>query len=102
MKQHPVEGEKIVYMSDEEMKRTVERFYTPKWMARFIGGFCTPSNKVIYIKESRKGDVRLLNHERGHLLGFKHTWLPTLMFPSWIGRIFNKYYPPYGRKGNEG
>ena len=99
MKQYPVEGEKIYILSDEEMLREVSRWYKPKWMARFIGGYCTPSDKCIYIKESRKGDVRLLSHERGHLRGYNHTWLPTLMFPSWIGRLFNKYYPPHGRKG---
>jgi hypothetical protein len=95
MKQYPMEGEKIAYLSDEEMKRTVARWYKPKWMARFIGGYCIPSMKLIYIKESRKGDMKLLNHERGHLRGYGHTWLPTLMFPSWVGRLFNRY----GRKG---
>ena len=95
MKEYQVKGEEIIYLSDEDMLREVSKWYKPKWMARFIGGYCTPSNKCIYIKESRKGDVKLLAHERGHLLGFKHTWLPTLMFPSWIGRILNRYDPPY-------
>jgi hypothetical protein len=95
MREYPVKGEKIVYLSDADMLKEVSKWYKPKWMTRFIGGYCTPSNLCIYIKESRKGDIKLLNHERGHLRGFGHTWYPTLMFPSWVGRILNKYFPPY-------
>jgi hypothetical protein len=93
MKTYPVKGEKIVYMSDEEMEREVSKWYHPKWLARYIGGYCTPSGKTIYIKESRKGDEKLLIHERGHLLGYSHTLFPTIMFPSWAGRLFNTYFP---------
>jgi hypothetical protein len=92
---YPVDGEKIIIISNEEMEKEVSKWYKPKWMARYIGGYCTPTNKTIYIKESRRGDIKLLNHERGHLRGYNHTWYPTLMFPSWFGRVFNKYYPPY-------
>ena len=98
MKTYPVEGEKIIILSDEEMVREVSRWYKPKCLAKYIGGYCTPSNKTIYIKESRKGDIKLLNHERGHLRGFNHTWHLTLMFPSWVGRWFNSYYPPYKKE----
>ena len=95
LKEYPVEGEKIYYLSDEEMERTVKKWYKPKFLAKYIGGYCTPSNKCIYIRESRRLDVKLLNHERGHLRGYNHTWFPSLMFPSWVGRWFNNYFPPY-------
>jgi len=91
LKEYPVKGEIVTYMTDKAMLEEVSKWYKPKWMARFIGGYCTPTNMKIYIKLSRQGDIKLLNHERGHLRGYKHTFLPTLMFPSWIGRILNRY-----------
>ena len=98
LKDYPVEGEQVIYMSDAAMLAEVSKWYKPKWMARFIGGYCTPSNKMIHIKLSRRKDMKLLNHERGHLQGYKHTWMPSIMFPSWIGRLVNSYFPPYGGK----
>lgn len=95
----PVKEEEIYYLSKEEMERRVKKWYRPKWMARFIGGYCIPEDKCIYIKESRRNDIRLLNHERGHLMGYSHTVYPTLMASSWVYRWLNRYYPPYGRKG---
>jgi lipoate synthase len=95
--EYPIEGETLVYLSDKEMLDEVSKWYKPKWMSKYIGGYCTPSNKHIYIKESRKYDDFLLAHERGHLCGFGHTWMPTIMFPSYIGRILYIYYP-YKRK----
>lgn len=93
LKNEPVEGENIVILTDKEMLDEVSNWYNPKWMSRYIGGYCTPSNKTIYIKESRKGDIKLLAHERGHLRGFEHTSYPTIMFFSRLGRWFDTYYP---------
>jgi len=95
LKHYPVEGEKVFYLTDEAFTFGLQIFGYPKWKAKLIGGYALSSRKEIYIKESRRGDVKLLNHERGHLRGYQHTWLPTLMFPSWLGRIFNRYNPPY-------
>lgn len=88
--------EKIIYLEDGEFTdMLVNRYDYPCWKARLIGGFCFTDTKEIFIRESRRGDIKLLNHERGHLRGFRHTLYPTLMFFSWIGRWFNSYYPPY-------
>jgi hypothetical protein len=89
----PVEGETLIILSDNEMEKEVSKWYKPRFLAKYIGGYCTPSTKTIYIKESRKHDMKLLAHERGHLLGFNHTWMPTIMHASWAGRWFNTYYP---------
>lgn len=91
MKNYTVKGETIFIITDKEMLKRVSEWYKPKWLARYIGGYCTPTNKTIYIKESRKNDIKLINHERGHLRDYKHTLLPTLMFPAWPGRFFNFY-----------
>lgn len=93
MKQYPMKGEKIFYVSGERMDAILG--YMPKWRRKLIGGCVFVKTKEIYIREKRRGDVKLLNHERGHLRGYKHTWYPTLMFPSWIGRVLNRYFPPY-------
>ena len=90
MKQYPVKGEKIHYLKDSDMNFLLEQYY-PKWKAKLIGGCVFVERKEVYIREKRRGDIKLLNHERGHLRGYNHTWYPTLMFPSWIGRIFNRY-----------
>jgi len=91
LKEYPVKGEKIFYLKDEDFTFTLEAFGYPTWKAKLIGGYALSSRKEIYIRESRRGDVMLLNHERGHLRGYKHTFLPTLMFPSWVGRLLNRY-----------
>ena len=91
LEEYPVEGEVVIFLCDKDMLEKVSKWYKPKWLAKYIGGYCTPSNKHIYIKISRMYDVKLLNHERGHLRGYRHTWKPNLMFPSWVGRLFNKY-----------
>lgn len=90
-KEYPLEGEKIVILSDKEFTKKGQSYGWSNLKAKLIGGFCFPETKEIFIRESRKYDIKLLNHERGHLRGYNHTWLPTLMFPSWIGRLFNKY-----------
>lgn len=99
MKDCPVKGEEITYLSKKEMIRRIMTWGWPKWRASLIGGYCTPSNKKIYIRMDRKDDVKLLNHERGHLRGYNHTWYPTLMASSWAYRWLNRYHPPHGRKG---
>ena len=101
MKEYPVKGEKIIYLNDADFTERLNMYEGyPLWKCKVIGGYCFPGIKQIFIRESRRGDMKLLNHERGHLRGYKHTWYPTLMFPSWIGRFFNRYYPPYGGKKN--
>lgn len=89
-------NEILIYLSDAAFtdKLVIEYGYK-RWRAKLIGGFALPSLKEIYIRESRRDDEKLLKHERGHLRGYGHTWYPTLMFPSWIGRILNSYDPPY-------
>ena len=89
--EYPVKDEKIFYDKESEITRVLVSYGYPTWKAKLIGGYAFFRANEIHIRESRKGDIKLLNHERGHLRGFKHAWLPTLMFPSWIGRIFNRY-----------
>jgi hypothetical protein len=90
----PVEGEEIIYLDDEEFtNKLVYQYGYNRVKAHLTGGFCFPVTKLIFIRESRRGDEKLLIHERGHLLGYSHTLFPTIMFPSWIGRIFNTYWP---------
>ena len=91
LREYPVKGEKIFVISDAEFTAKGKTYGWSNLKAKLIGGFCFPHSKEIYIRESRKLDVKLLNHERGHLRGFKHTWYPTLMFPSWVGRWINRY-----------
>ena len=91
MKEYPIKGEKVSYVSDERMGAILG--YMPKWKRKLIGGCVFVNTKEIYIRESRRGDKKLLAHERGHLLGFSHILFPSLMFPSWVGRLFNTYYP---------
>lgn len=89
-------NEIIYYLSDKMFTdKLVTQYGYKRWRAKLIGGFALAPLKEIYIRESRRGDVKLLNHERGHLQGYGHTYFPTLMFPSWIGRILNRYNPPY-------
>lgn len=95
-KEYPVKDERIYYISDKEITRKMVS-YGWGWKSKYIGGYCFPRTKEIFIRESRRGDVKLLNHERGHLRGYKHTWLPTLMASSWVYRWFNQYFPPWGK-----
>jgi hypothetical protein len=91
----PIKEEEIIYLEDEEFTdKLVYQYGYNRLKARLIGGFCFPVTKLIYIRESRRYDEKLLKHERGHVRGkFGHTWFPSIMFPSWIGRIFNTYWP---------
>lgn len=70
----------------------------PLWfMKRFVRGFTYMG--IIYIKEGTKfGLDRLILHEIGHILGYKHTWKPNLMFRSWIGRWFKRFPKNKGEK----
>lgn len=69
----------------------------PKWRRRLTGGFMYDGN--IYIKRSRKiARKYLILHELGHKYGLYHTWLPTIMNPTWIFRWFN-YLPINFTKG---
>lgn len=99
MREYPVKGEIVTYLSKENMVSRLISFGHPKWKAKLIGGYCFPHNKTIFIRLDRIKDIRLLNHERGHLMGYSHTWRPTLMASSWVYRWINRYYPPHGRKG---
>ena len=92
LKEYPVKGETIIFVEDKEFVKRCKS-YGFGWKSKYIGGYCFPKTKKIYIKISRMHDKVLLAHERGHLCGFPHTKFPTIMFPSWIGRIFHTYYP---------
>jgi len=63
------------------------------WKRKLIRGFTrTYGSGVydIYIKDSAKiGREKLIKHEIGHVLRKKHTWLPTLMNPTWVFRWIN-------------
>lgn len=88
-----VEGENIRIVSDKTLTHKLVLHGYPKSKAKLIGGFCYPDTKEIFIRESRKDDIKLRNHERGHLMGFKHTLYPTIMASSWVYRWFNVFYP---------
>ena len=90
-----VEGESIMYLARKEMYKRLRRFGYSRLKSYLTGGYCFPATKRIYIRNDRKNDIKLLAHERGHLLGFTHTVYPTIMFFSWVGRWFNTYYPYY-------
>jgi hypothetical protein len=77
---------KIIYLRDE----VFEKYMTGWWYKTFCRGFVI--GDVIYIREGTwLGLDRLVIHEIGHILGYKHTWLPYIMHPSWIGRWFWKF-----------
>lgn len=81
-----VEGEYLHVLNEEAWAKNS---YVAKSLYRkmFLGGFCRPGSKNIYIRESREYDGKLLCHERGHLRGLMHTWkLGYLMFPYSLGR----------------
>ena len=82
-----VKGEELYILPDVEFV-CLPYMNTQGWFKNaFLGGFCFPSEKTIFIRESRTWDKKLLCHERGHLRGLKHTWKPGyLMFPYMIGR----------------
>ena len=93
MKNYPVKGEKVFYDKESEITSVLVSYGYPRWKAKLIGGYAFFRTNEIHIRESRREDIKLLNHERGHLRGLNHTYFPTLMFPCWIGRIFNIYFP---------
>lgn len=82
----------ITYLTDAEFKETISRKTGDKYSSirrYFTRGFMTKhgTNYNIYIKDSAKiGREKLILHEIGHVLGKKHTWLPTLMNPTWVFR----------------
>lgn len=82
-----VEGEALYILPDVAFM-CLPNMINQGWFKRaFLGGYCYPSTKEIYIRESRCSDMKLLCHERGHLRGLKHTWKPGyLMFPYMVGR----------------
>lgn len=60
------------------------------WYKLFCRGYV--ARGVIHITEGKIiGKERLIVHEIGHILGYKHTWNVYLMHPSWIGRWFWKW-----------
>ena len=66
---------------------------TPLWRRKIIRGFVVfdPNNRLstyeIYIKKGTKiGRDMLIKHEIGHVLGYEHTWYPTIMNPTWLFR----------------
>jgi len=84
----------IRYLTDAEFK---ERINTTSMLKRYSAfrlsltrGFSivySSTKYYIYIKDSAKiGREKLIKHEIGHVMGKKHTWLPTLMNPTWVFR----------------
>ncbi len=54
---------------------------------RLTRGFIV--NNTMYIRKgTRIGLAKLILHEIGHAMGKKHTWLPTVMNPTWVFRWF--------------
>ena len=90
-KDFKLDGEKIHILSDEELTEKIMAYGRPRWRAKLIGGYCTPTSMDIYIRESRKHDIKLLNHERGHLKGYKHKIYFGLMASCSLWRWFNYY-----------
>ena len=82
-----VSGEKVYYVNENDFMKLEYMEKQPWYKKLFLGGYCYPSSKIIYIRWSRRHDLKLLCHERGHLKGWKHTWIPGyIMFPYWVGR----------------
>jgi len=78
-----VEDEHFTQLTDILLKRY------PKWRRKLTGGVMFKD--TIYIKKSRTlFRKRLILHEIGHVLGYKHTWKPTIMNPTWLFRWFNR------------
>ena len=90
-KEYPVKGEKIHILSDADLTAKIMAYGRPKWRAKIIGGYCTPSSMDIYVRESRKDDIKLINHERGHLRGYNHKKYFGLMASCGLWRWFNYY-----------
>lgn len=86
-KEYPVEGEEIFIVPDKEFDENLKKY----GLSKYIGGYCFSETKKIYIRESRKHDVKLINHERGHLRKYNHKWNLKLMCPTWVFRWFNRY-----------
>jgi len=71
-------------------KKRFKMYMSGWWYKTFCRGFTMAG--IIYIKEGTwLGLDRLVLHEIGHILGYEHTWLPYIMFPSWIGRWIMRF-----------
>lgn len=63
----------------------------PRWfLKKFVRGF-TVNGKIVIREKIKIGLHRLVLHEVGHIIGYKHTIIPKIMFPSWIGRWFKRF-----------
>lgn len=79
-------------VDDEVWKVLMKNFlsYRSDFRKKFTGGFTVYGE--IFIKKSRKiGRKRLILHEIGHILGYQHTWKPTIMNPTWLFRWLNRF-----------
>ncbi len=84
------EGEtyEIYYLAPSEWKnKTPGWHWLKRWLIRGM-----VQDDTIFIKDTASHDHKLIKHEIGHLLGYKHTWRFYLNNPSWAGRWFNKFY----------
>lgn len=81
---YDVEDELWKQLTDKLLRRY------PAWRRKFTGGMMYADQ--IYIKKSRTlFRKRLILHEIGHVLGYQHTWKPTIMNPTWLFRWFNRW-----------
>jgi|TARA_R100000479_G_C6353002_1_gene189959 hypothetical protein len=77
---------------DELWKSLCDNFLKKKnsLIRLLIGGFVLRGD--IYIKKGRKiNRNKLILHEIGHVLGYHHTWKPTIMNPTWLFRLLNRW-----------
>lgn len=77
---------KVIFVPKQEFREKFRRL----WYYLFCRGYTI--GNVIYIREGTwLGLERLVLHEIGHILGYKHTWWVNLMHPSWIGRWLMRF-----------
>lgn len=77
----------VNYLTDEEWKKLLDTTSVASWKKRLLRGIRI--NEDVFIKDSAKiGKTVLIEHEVGHVLGFKHTWLPVTMNRTWLFRWF--------------
>jgi len=73
----------IIELNDEEWEKETEGW--DLWYKAWIRGFS--KGNTIYLKKSAKfifheSKLKLIAHELGHILGYKHSWLGIM---AWHG-----------------
>lgn len=77
--------------ANEFNTRMDETFPQFTWLRRRLTRGFRINQEIIIKENARIGLNRLILHEIGHLLGYKHTWKLTLMNPSWVFRWFKRF-----------